>query len=67
MGNAFGFNGATAFLPWKSHDRRKSWIVTSSLQWGHGISAVEIDPEWRANQCAKMLQWGHGISAVEIV
>ena len=37
-----GFNGATAFLPWKSGSSMSNARITLSLQWGHGISAVEI-------------------------
>jgi len=61
------FNGATAFQPWK-------WCVgdvlsvnaQTMLQWGHGISAVEVPTEEQAHIAAVLLQWGHGISAVEV-
>ncbi len=38
----------------------------NSLQWGHGISAVEIIDLTRKTTREHQLQWGHGISAVEI-
>ena len=40
--NSSRFNGATAFQPWKC---RSSAVIASSsklLQWGHGLSAVEM-------------------------
>ena len=37
-----GFNGATAFLPWKSRSRLRYIQQILVLQWGHGISAVEM-------------------------
>ena len=60
------FNGATAFQPWKSSRRHFSphpWVL---LQWGYGISAVEISSITVVDLCQNWLQWGHGISAVEI-
>ena len=38
-----------------------------TLQWGHGISAVEIETAKPRLISALELQWGHGISAVEIL
>ena len=35
------FNGATASLPWNRRKRIGCSVPDSSLQWGHGISAVE--------------------------
>ena len=40
---------------------------TNSLQWGHGLSAVEICSALAGQLYVHMLQWGHGLSAVEIV
>ena len=37
------FNGATAFLPWKCSTFQPRRAPVWPLQWGHGISAVEID------------------------
>ena len=37
-----GFNGATAFLPWKCRRGNLSEPLHDQLQWGHGISAVEM-------------------------
>jgi len=36
------------------------------LQWGHGISAVEVNWNNQTERQEVMLQWGHGISAVEV-
>ena len=36
-----GFNGATAFQPWKAELTDGSSHIPPLLQWGHGISAVE--------------------------
>jgi len=36
------FNGATAFQPWKSRSRTRIGSSFRLLQWGHGISAVEV-------------------------
>ena len=36
-----GFNGATAFQPWKDMDLGKVAEYAERLQWGHGLSAVE--------------------------
>ncbi len=36
------------------------------LQWGHGISAVEIISGLTCVRDGVQLQWGHGISAVEM-
>ena len=41
------FNGATAFQPWKSPPKIGSPPRTTQLQWGHGLSAVEISPSVR--------------------
>ena len=46
--------------------RMRCRIEGVRLQWGHGLSAVEmIFPTSSANQ-EILLQWGHGLSAVEI-
>ena len=37
-----GFNGATTFPLWKSHNSRLEARVRNSLQWGHNVSVVEI-------------------------
>ena len=37
----WGFNGATAFQPWKDDTLYCPFDTFDSLQWGHGISAVE--------------------------
>jgi len=36
------------------------------LQWGHGISAVEVEIPGYSVSWKNVLQWGHGISAVEV-
>ncbi len=36
------FNGATASQPWKSPGPKQEVPPLERLQWGHGISAVEI-------------------------
>ena len=39
----YGFNGATAFQPWKLHALSdQSFARPDQLQWGHGLSAVEM-------------------------
>ena len=38
-----------------------------SLQWGHGLSAVDIRQVKGKKRQLGVLQWGHGLSAVEIV
>ena len=35
------FNGATASLPWNPTSSRPNFAMNFTLQWGHGISAVE--------------------------
>ena len=60
------FNGATAFQPWKSERERGGRIGVASLQWGHGLSAVEIVRSSVFQFPDRSLQWGHGLSAVEI-
>ena len=60
------FNGATAFQPWKSPRRPASPFAGSPLQWGHGLSAVEIGFSSDRPNGRRELQWGHGLSAVEI-
>ena len=39
---------------------------TIRLQWGHGLSAVEISSSLAMGDLLRRLQWGHGLSAVEI-
>ena len=61
------FNGATAFQPWKFHLSASSCLARHSLQWGHGLSAVEIAIDSHNRVPGETwLQWGHGLSAVEI-
>ena len=60
------FNGATAFLPWKFSKSIPGTGAVIPLQWGHGISAVEIPRTKGEHDDHNTLQWGHGISAVEI-
>ena len=36
------FNGATAFQPWKCCAIRRWPAIRTGLQWGHGLSAVEM-------------------------
>ena len=38
----YGFNGATAFQPWKLVHGAGNYQLTKLLQWGRGFSAVEI-------------------------
>ena len=59
-----GFNGATAFQPWKCHAVGPD--PNRSLQWGHGLSAVEIAARLLLRNFMWPVQWGHGLSAVEI-
>ncbi len=65
-GDRGSFNGATAFQPWKYQRPAPGFYHAAVLQWGHGLSAVEIFAAVAAKQEAKTLQWGHGLSAVEI-
>ena len=37
-----GFNGATVFRPWRCISKEAAESKTDLLQWGHGLSAVEI-------------------------
>ena len=60
------FNGATAFQPWKSERRMLRETTMITLQWGHGLSAVEIRMRDENESERWQLQWGHGLSAVEI-
>jgi len=46
--------------------RYQSRIESLRLQWGHGISAVEVTKEQAILDALIELQWGHGISAVEV-
>ena len=41
------FNGATAFQPWKCGSRRPACRCRRWLQWGHGLSAVEMRKSFR--------------------
>ena len=62
-----GFNGATAFQPWKTSAALEVGRLLLVLQWGHGLSAVEDGsdaPRWHLGRCRR-LQWGHGHSTVE--
>ena len=60
------FNGATAFQPWKLNPVQFDKLDKFTLQWGHGISAVEVIAISSMMTGAFSLQWGHGISAVEV-
>ena len=42
MNNNNSFNGATAFQPWKWQRGKDRLAVAAMLQWGHGLSAVEM-------------------------
>ena len=46
------------------HEMRRPTVITS-LQSGHGVSAVESRHEELGTIEAIELQWGHGVSAVE--
>ena len=60
------FNGATAFRQWKRFWRRNLATPSSSLQWGHRLSAVETGEVHRdVSYEPFILQWGHRLSAVE--
>jgi len=62
------FNGATAFQPWKLIVTEGLATWPPQLQWGHGISAVEVIGKAVVEEAIKpWLQWGHGISAVEVI
>jgi len=50
VSRACGFNGATAFQPWKSCLFRIQFERDRKLQWGHGISAVEVQLPMRVSQ-----------------
>ena len=39
--------------------------ILFTLQWGHGLSAVETPAVIASALGLKRLQWGHGLSAVE--
>ena len=60
------FNGATAFMPWKSEDFERFWSVYPRLQWGHGFYAVEMKLHDTKKESDGLLQWGHGFYAVEM-
>ena len=61
------FNGATAFQPWKLSAVGRVLNPMPMLQWGHGLSAVEMRGHGNRHERESMLQWGHGLSAVEIL
>ncbi len=64
--NTAGFNGATAFQPWRSEVAKEKERLQYELQWGHSFSAVEILRSRENCPVMFMLQWGHSFSAVEI-
>ena len=59
------FNGATALRPWTVRGKPQPIIPDSTLQWGHGLAAVDgIGNAFL--MCADItLQWGHGLAAVD--
>jgi len=65
-GRGDGFNGATAFQPWKSGGGGLGRIVDKSF---NGATAFQ---PWKSMDvlarihAVRLLQWGHGISAVEV-
>ncbi len=53
-----GFNGATAFQPWKLNDYSSEFVSPNQLQWGHGFSAVEMVSAARHTSRAKTASMG---------
>ncbi len=45
----------------------KTVETRKTLQWGHGLSAVETEPIPVQPDRINSLQWGHGLSAVETI
>ena len=60
------FNGATAFQPWICAVAPSAVSRVLLLQWGHGLSAVDIERVLPSFAIIRLLQWGHGLSAVDI-
>ena len=60
------FNGATGSHPWKSNTSSATHLVRGSLQWGHGLSPVEMATRAPIKLLPLSLQWGHGLSPVEM-
>ena len=59
------FNGATASQPWIQCVARSKRRRPRSLQWSHGLSAMDTTP-WRAmTPRIRSLQWSHGLSAMD--
>ena len=61
------FNGATAFLPWKS--RRSDSLAPNSARFNGATAFLPWKYIWIKiySPQQRLLQWGHGISAVEMV
>ena len=60
-----GFNGATALRPWTVYSRPFPPPPSATLQWGHGLAAVDGCPRRRLCRRLYGLQWGHGLAAVD--
>ena len=59
------FNGATAFQRWKRIGMGIAAVMSTVLQWGHRLSAMETSSLAGSGMVAASLQWGHCLSAME--
>ena len=59
------FNGAMASQPWIRHPRPPCKVRPASLQWSHGLSAMDTMGKEAICHSRQSLQWSHGLSAMD--
>ena len=62
-----GFNGATAFQPWKCRPIRPASPWRFGFNGATAFQPWKCSPASRGSSKAFTLQWGHGLSAVEMI